>query len=149
MKKINLTIILAAITSFSFSQDPVDWNFTFKKTGEKTGELRLVASVNKPWHMFSQWQPKDAIASPTVIEISKNPLLIVNGKFTESGDKETYKNTQLGVSAFQYQGKVIFVQPVILRSKIKTSISGSVTFQVCNEEQCLPPKTISFKVGIP
>jgi thiol:disulfide interchange protein DsbD len=40
------------------------------------------------------------------------------------------------------------VQIIKLKGKIKTSFSGSVEFQTCDDKKCLPPKTVNFKVAL-
>jgi thiol:disulfide interchange protein DsbD len=43
---------------------------------------------------------------------------------------------------------VDFVQIVKLKGKVKTSFSGSVEYQTCDDKKCLPPKTVNFKVAL-
>ena len=50
--------------------------------------------------------------------------------------------------ANQYSEKVDFVQIVKLKGKVKTSFSGSVEYQTCDDKKCLPPKTVNFKVAL-
>jgi DsbC/DsbD-like thiol-disulfide interchange protein len=47
-----------------------------------------------------------------------------------------------------YSNKVDFVQTVKVRGNAKTTLSGTVTFMVCNDHECLPPidKPISVKL---
>ena len=59
-----------------------------------------------------------------------------------------YENEEVGIKQFQYGGKVDFVQTVTLKAKVKTTVSGTVTYQVCTEERCLTANTINFSVAI-
>ncbi len=43
-----------------------------------------------------------------------------------------------------YSNKVDFVQKVKLKSSVATVLKGSVTYMVCNDRKCLPPKEIPF-----
>jgi len=40
------------------------------------------------------------------------------------------------------------VQVVKLKGKVKTSCSGSVEFQTCDDKKCLHPKNIKYKVEL-
>ena len=69
-------------------------------------------------------------------------------KIKEMGSLEKFHDKKLDVSANQYSNKVDFVQVVKLKASAKTNISGSVEFQTCNDEKCLPPRTVNFNVAI-
>ena len=53
-----------------------------------------------------------------------------------------------GVEVRQFSGKVDFVQTVVVKEKIKTALNGAVSFMTCNDEECLPAKSIKFSVPI-
>jgi thiol:disulfide interchange protein DsbD len=127
---------------------PVTWTFTSKKIAERTYEIHLTAIIQNGWHLYSQDQPKDAIANPTEILFSSNPLVGLDGKVKEIGKMEVYKDKKLGISANQYKEKVEFVQKVRLKANIKTNVVGSVEFQTCDEKKCLPPAKVDFSVAL-
>ena len=129
------------------AQNPVTWTFSAKKIDDKTYELHMTANIQDGWHLFSQNQPEDAIAVPTGFTINNNPLLKLDGKIREVGSLERFHDKKLDVSANQYSNKVDFVQVVKLKAKAKTNLTGSVEFQTCNDQKCLPPKTVNFNVA--
>ena len=43
----------------------VKWDYTAKKIGDKKYELRIVATIQPGWHLYSQTQSADAIVLPT------------------------------------------------------------------------------------
>jgi hypothetical protein len=149
MKRYLLAVITLAFSFTSHAQlNPVSWNFTIVKTGEKTYEFRAKATIQDGWHLYSQAQPDDAIAIPTGFSLHPNPVLILDGKFKEVGKLEKFHDKKLDLSANQYSNSVDFVQVVKLKANVKTNISGSVEFQTCNDEKCLPPKTVNFSVAV-
>jgi len=148
MKKHIILFSLILLAVAVKAQNPVNWDFSAKKISDKTYELRMTATIQSGWHVFSQSQPDDAIVIPTAFTINSNPLLTIDGKIKEEGKMEKFKDTKLDISAHQYSNKVIFVQVVKLKANVKTNISGNVEFQTCNDERCLPPKTVTFSVPI-
>ncbi len=130
-----------------FSQKPVSFSYSVKKKVEKNYEVRITATVEKGWHIYSQGTP-DGGPSPTVINFSKNPLVELNGKIKEVGDMHKKFEEVFDVNVHYYDNKVEFIQLVKLKSSAKTNLSGTIDYMVCNNEQCLPPKTISFSVAI-
>ncbi|MEY3560133.1 MAG: hypothetical protein RIS12_566 [Bacteroidota bacterium] len=128
--------------------NPVSWTFSVKKIGDKTFEVEMKATIIQGWHLYSQQQPADAIAIPTEFVWNQNPLVQLKGKIREVGKMERYKDATLGVTAHQYSGQVSFVQTVELKAKVKTAISGTVEYQTCDDEKCLPPKKIPFSISL-
>lgn len=150
MKKIHLLIILLFVSAFSFAQtlNPVSWSFTSKKLADNTYQIEMVATIQQGWHLYAQEQPKDAIAIPTSFAFNKNPLVSLEGKVKEIGKLEKYKDEKLGVAANQYSNRVVFVQKVKLKGKAKTNVTGKLEFQTCNDQRCLPPKTINLSIPV-
>lgn len=141
--------MLMCMSSLSIAQlQPVVWSYGAKKTADRTYEVEIKASIKEGWHLFSQKQPADAIALPTVFVINPNPLLIRKGTLREIGKLEKYKDNTLGVTAHQYAGQVRFVQTVSLKAKVKTVFAGSVEFQTCDDEKCLPPQKVNFSIPL-
>ena len=108
----------------------------------------MVANIQSGWHLYSQAQPKDAIAIPTSFSFNKNPLVELDGKIKETGKLEKFVDNDLGVSANQYSKLVVFTQKVKLKSKAKSNVGGNVTFQTCDDKKCLPPKTVNFSIAL-
>ncbi|HEX7906363.1 MAG TPA: protein-disulfide reductase DsbD domain-containing protein [Chitinophagaceae bacterium] len=148
MKKIiTFAAIILAVTTAK-AQNPVTWAFSAKKVSDKTYEIHMTATIQSGWHLYSQNQPEDAIAIPTGFRINNNPLLKLDGKIKEVGKLEKFRDEKLDISAHQYSTKVDFVQLVKLKSNVKTNVSGSVEFQTCNDEKCLPPRTVNFNIAV-
>lgn len=139
---------LAASVSFAQSGTKVNWQYSSKKIGDKKYEIRMVATIQPGWHLYSQNQSKDAIALPTTVTFSKNPLLTLTGKPKEIGklydqfDKATQSRSRF------YSNKVEFVQVVTLKNTVKTSVVGEIEFMVCDDRQCLPPDVAKFSIKL-
>ena len=147
-----LLLILSAFFTLAVASaqniNPVSWTFTSKKLGDKEYEIQMLATIQQGWHLYSQSQPADAIAQPTSFQFNKNPLLDMNGKVKEVGKMEKFKDKTLDVSANQYSNKVLFVQKVKIKGKAKTNVTGKLEFQTCNDEKCLPPKSVNFSIAL-
>lgn len=144
-------ITLAAVLLFTAAlkaQNPISWSFSAKKISDKTYEVRMIATIQSGWHLYSQTQPEDAIAIPTTFTLNKNPLLSLEGKIKEEGKMEKFHDAKLDLSAHQYSKKVEFVQVVKLKANARTNLTGNVEFQTCDDEKCLPPKTTPFSIAI-
>jgi len=147
MKAVLLSMFLFATMAVS-AQNPITWSFTSKKLADNSYEIHMTATIEKGWHLYSQVQPDDAVAGPTTFTITNNPLIELVGKIKEDGKLEKFHDKELEISANQYSKTVNFVQTIKLKGKVKTSFSGSVEYQTCDDKKCLPPKTVNFKVAL-
>ncbi len=149
MKKWLLALVLMGFAGLAQAQlNPISWTFSAKKISDNTYEVQMKASIQTNWHLYSQTQPEDAVAMPTTFVLSPNPLFTLEGKIKETGKMEKYTDKILKVSANQYSNTVTFTQVVKLKGKAKTSITGTVEYQTCDDQKCLPPKKVSFKVAL-
>lgn len=147
MKAVFLSMFLFVMMAAS-AQNPISWAFTSKKLADNSYEIKMVATIEKGWHLYSQKQPDDAVINPTTFTLAANPLLQVVGSVKETGKLEKFHDKELNISANQYSEKVEFVQIVKVKGKVKTSLNGSVEYQTCDDKKCLPPKTVNFKVAL-
>lgn len=146
-----LTIALLCSICFSqyaLAQDPIHWSWTVEKISDKEYVVKLTATIDAGWHLYSQQQPDDAIALPTEIRFNKNPLLELKDRIKEIGTLQKYRDPVLDIEAWQYAHEVAFVQRIKLKSKAKTAVRGTIEYQACTDEKCLPPKTVSFTISI-
>lgn len=149
MKKLLLLFVAVCTVVFAQAQlNPVSWKFSSKKISDKVYEIHLTATMDNGWHLYSQTQPKDAIAIPTAFVFNKNPLATLSGKIKEVGKMEKFHDASVKISANQYSQTVNFVQKITLKAPVKTNVSGTVTYQTCDDKQCLPPKKVPFKIDL-
>lgn len=148
MKQLLLVVSLFIAGSAAFAQNPVSWAFSSRKIDDKTYEVHLTATIQNGWHLYAQKQPDDAIAQPTTFQFNKSPLVSLEGGVKEKGKLEKFKDKVLDLSANQYSNKVDFVQVVKVKGKAKTAVTGKLEYQTCNDEKCLPPKTVPFTIAL-
>ena len=140
--------ILLSVVKPVCAQEPVQWDYTVKNLSADTYEVRISATIQDGWHLYAEKQPEDAIALPTKIEFTKSPILELKGVIKEEGQLDRFVDPNLGIAANQYLHKVDFIQVIKLKMKAQLKISGTIQFQVCNEQECLPPEITHFSIPI-
>ena len=150
MKKILITLAVTFILSSASNaqvQDPVKWNYVAIKKTDKEYTINISATLEPDWHIYSMNTP-DGGPVATVFNFKKNPLITIDGKTVEKGKSSTVHDDIFGVDVKYYSETVTFVQEVVLKSAVKTNLSGTVKYMVCNDKMCLPPKTVPFNIQI-
>lgn len=145
MKKIISIVCLMVMATSAMAQfkDPVKWTFSATKKSAKVYELSYTAVIEKPWHLYSQTTPKGGPV-PTKITYKANPLATVTGLAKETGTLKNKHEEVFGVDVKYFDGKVVFTQTVTLKAPVKTNISGTIEYMVCDDTECQPPKKIPF-----
>ncbi len=138
--------ILLGLSTFA-QQNPVKWNYSAKKIGDKTYEIHITAALQDGWHTYSENTPEGG-PLPTTINFTKNPLLIMVGKTKEDGKIQQKYEEVFGVDVKYFSNRVDFVQVVKLKLDVKTSVNGTVEYMVCTDKECLSPTKASFDVAL-
>lgn len=150
MKKISTMLVLffLAVAAFAQSGSKVQWTFVSKKISDKKYEVKITATIQPGWHMYSQNQSADAIVLPTKVTFAKNPLLVISGKPKEVGKLYDQFDKAIQARSKYYSNKVEFIQMVTIKSNVNTSVVGEVEFMVCDDKQCLPPDRAKFSIKL-
>lgn len=147
MKRLLLLLLLVSCAGLVQAQDVVKWKVAAKKIADKTFEVRFSATVQQPWHIYSQTTPEGG-PLPTVFNFAKNPLLKLEGKVKETGKVKKKFEEVFEIDVIYFDGNAEFVQVVKLKGNAMTNFAGSIEFMACTEEQCLPPDTYNFSVQL-
>jgi len=144
---LSVFLISHASLAQSGSAKQVTWTYAAKKLADKKYEVRMTAVIQGNYHLYAQQAGVEGPV-PTTISFSPNPLLTLDGKPSEQGKKITKMEEAWDGKVNFYEKTVTFVQIVNAKSKAKTSLNGKIEFMVCNDELCLPPSEVSFKIPI-
>src|SRR5207302_11289051 len=101
--------------------------FSAKKITDKTYEIHLTATIEPGWHVYSQTTPEGGPVK-TTIDFTKNPLVTFQADLKEIGKMDEHFEELFGVQVKQFSDKIDFVQKVVLKVNVKTSINGTVEF---------------------
>lgn len=146
MKKIIGILLLLAISSMGIAQ-PVQWQFSIKKIDKDTYSWTAKATISGNWHLYSQHTPEGG-PIPTSILFTKSPLIELTEKVKEVGKLVTKREEVFDMDVKYFEGSVEFVQNFKLKRKVKTNITGTIEYMVCNDKECLPPKKQSFSLAV-
>jgi Thiol:disulfide interchange protein len=151
-----MKIISKALFSILFSvsvfvtmaqiQTPVKWEFKTKITGDNTAELQFIASIDQGWHLYSQHLP-DGGPMPTEFVFSKLEGIQLDGKAGEPTPKEVF-DQMFNMKVKYFDRTATFVQKIKLTNANPVIVNGTINFQACNEETCIPGEA-EFSFNVP
>jgi hypothetical protein len=145
MKKIFFTLFAFFIISVSFGQilNPVRFSYSIVKKGNNQYEVHVKTIVEPKWHIYSIYNP-DGGAQATALSFSDGKAV---GKAKEDGKMKTIFEKEFNVNQKYFESGVDFIQIVKVAPGSK-KVSGTIEYMVCNDRQCLPPKTVAFDIAL-
>ena len=112
----------------------------------KPGEivtLKINASVAKSWHIYpivASEKDGEAMGMPTVIEFNPSGM--------EAVDQAFIQNDPIPDSGY-LEGEFGWKRKYKVSKNANTySGSGAVKYQACDASKCVPPKTLTFQIGV-
>lgn len=140
--KISLLILLTCLAFLSRSQEKVDWTFSFDS---RNSEIVVHAEIEKGWHLYSQNLANDLGPISTEIVFKENPSVKFSPKTTEPEPTVSF-DENFGGNLSYFNDEVSFRNKIIVTEN--TTVNGFVVYMVCNNEMCLPPTEVEFKINI-
>jgi len=148
MRKFTLFISFILFTLFTSAQiyDPVKWDFSYEKKGDKQYDLIFNATIDKGSHIYSIDIPA---GGPIPTSFSFDTL---QGYRLLGKTFEVTKPVEVLDEAFGFKIKT-FSNTAEFRQKITAvessfTVKGVVNFMACNNATCSPPKDVDFSIQI-
>jgi thiol:disulfide interchange protein len=143
---------LVALAAPAAAQQKVNWSAKLEPAEVKPGQkakLLITASIESGWHLYSLTQPAGG-PRPTQVTLDENPAFALDGEVRQPKPKVAFDpNFQLNTETFD--GTVTFTAPIKVAADAAPGaqkLVAKVRFQVCDEHQCLPPRTKPIEVDV-
>ena len=134
-KEINTAKVKFSISLSPASAAPGEWV-----------TLAVETTIAPGWHICSLSQNGDNLGGlPSEIKFSPRGMEAVDDQFVSS--HEPRKLMIGGEIHSQHTGSFTWTRKYkVKKNRLSYSGSGSIQFQVCNDQTCLPPQTVEFKL---
>jgi thiol:disulfide interchange protein DsbD len=127
--------------------EPVTWELSTEKISDGLYKLNAVAHVQEGWYIYSQEVFGDG-PMPTVVHFDTLEHVTLEGEATEEGPKMIEgMDPVFEVQVRKYKKEATFSQ-VLKVSDTSKDISGAIDFMTCNDESCIFPDPLPFKLNI-
>lgn len=140
-----LHLLVVSGATAQMIEDPTEWTFSAKKVEGNKYDLVFHCHVKNDWHIYSLDPGGDGSFLPPSFDINESPDIKLVGDVKEEGDiiNETIEE----IGTVHYYKDVDYIQTVEL-AKENIDINGEYTYMTCNDETCLPPKTLDFSIKV-
>ena len=126
--------------------DPVSWDFSYEKKGDRKFELIFTAAIEPKSHIYSMEIPANG-PIPTTFRFDTAAGYTLDGKPFEVTKPEEIFDEAFGFKIKTFSNKAEFRQKITAKTASFTA-TGAVNFMACNNATCLPPKDVEFSIKI-
>jgi thiol:disulfide interchange protein len=141
-----ISFILFASRITAQIYDPVTWDFSFEKKGDKQYELIFTATIDKNSHIYSMTIP-DGGPIPTSFRFDTLPGYKLTGNTYEITKPLEVLDDAFGFKIKTFSNSAEFRQK-ITAMETSFTVKGAVNYMACNNATCSPPKDIDFEIKI-
>jgi len=125
---------------------PVTWTFAAKPGAAGEATLTATASIAGNWHIYSQFIEEGG-PEPTSFKFTPSPDYELVGKGAESPEPVKAFEKSFNMNIAYFPKRAVFSQKIRLKAP-QTTVKGTLTFMVCNDEKCLPPDDLDFSIAV-
>jgi thiol:disulfide interchange protein DsbD len=129
------------------AQNPIKWSFTTRDAGNCQVDLILTGAIDAGWYTYSQFLESEDGPIATTLTFQEGTHFKLVGKAKESGGIIKMHDKVFDMNLTKFKGSAVFTQRVEVSDPSKP-IAGYITYMVCDEEKCLPPKDVDFTFTI-
>ncbi len=135
--------IIALFLPLLTAQNPARWSFSTREVGNGEFDLIFTVTLEEGWATYSQFLESEDGPVPTSFTFEEGPHFKRKGQVKESGNKTTKYDNVFGMNLTKFSGIGIFTQRVVVTDFSKP-IKGYLSYMVCDDEMCLPPRDVDF-----
>jgi thiol:disulfide interchange protein len=139
-------LLFLVLSSSAQIYDPVSWDFSFEKKGDKQYEIIFTASIDVNSHIYSMDIPAGG-PIPTSFRFDTVPGYKLIGDTYEVTKPVEVLDNAFGFKIKTFSTKAEFRQKIAAVESVFT-VNGTVNFMACNNATCSPPKDVDFAVKI-
>jgi len=145
-KHILLVLMLLAFQAVSAQMlEPVKWVFETRRLNDSTAQLRFIATIDMGWHLYSQQLPENG-PMPTEFIFEKTAGAALVGKVKEPTGREEH-DAMFDMKVKFFDTEAVFTQDVRITGEKPVTLKGTLSFQACNNESCVPGESdFEFKL---
>lgn len=130
-----LALLVLFVTGLGFSQqlqDPVKWKSSIEKISDTEYQIKLDATIEKEWHMYSQFTPEGGALPLEFIYNNANGNYEPQGKAKESEYTKKF-NDIFGVDEYYFANEAHFTHTIKVTNPAVKNIQLELSYQACIE----------------
>ena len=150
MKRISiiaLVCMLCAVMASAQMTNPIRWRMSVKMDNATEGTITLRAAITNGWHLYGLSLPENG-PKPTKVDFAKSTGIKLTGSLTPARKPIVKHDDMFGMKLSFWAEDITFTQKFKVTDASKTNVEATISFMGCNDENCMPPKTVTLKSAV-
>ena len=139
-----LSLLCVAMVTFAQMHEPVKCETAWEIVNDGVAELRISATIDAGWHLYSTEQGEDG-PTPATLTVETLEGASLDGKLAFEGKEIAKYDDMFGMEVRYFENKVTFVQRFAIEGDYK--VQGYFQYGACDDQNCLPPTNVEFNYG--
>jgi hypothetical protein len=136
-------VFLSLLSTWAFGQEKIEWSFEY---AEFPSSIQISAKIENGWHLYALDLDPSIGPVPTQIVLEKNKLVKELQPFeVRTIAKKSYE-ANFGAEVSYYEHDFLASKRILVKKP--TIVKGELTYMLCDDKRCLPPKTIPFEIKV-
>lgn len=143
-----MPVILACLAVLNIAGqqlDPIVWTVTVENNSSDAATLKLSAEIDAGWHLYGFDLPEDG-PNATIITFDFPEGVEAVGELEPSRAPIEKYDPVFALNLSWWDSDVSFTRNLRITDGMAHGVSGQIFFQGCNDQTCISPQKIPFKV---
>ena len=145
LKNLILTLLLV-VPFMASAQEAVSWSSSVADKGNGRMTITLKADIAKGYHIYDMGPYEFHTATSFDFEKSDNVML--NGATRMVTEAKRHMDDIYGIEIGEIEGTAIFEQDVLLTTTEPVTQKVQITYQACNDQNCLTPTDTTLAITL-
>jgi len=136
-------VFFSFISTWAFGQEKIQWTFAYVAF---PSSIQISAKIENGWHLYALDLDPSIGPVPTQIVLEKNKLVKELQPFEVSTPAKKSYDANFGAEVSYYEQDFHAYKRILVKKP--TTVKGELTYMLCDDKRCLPPKTIPFEIKV-
>lgn len=127
--------------------DPIAWKATVTDNDVASATIKITAVIDDGWHLYSLDLPEDG-PNATTIDFDLPQGVTLDGRLVPSKKPTEKYDEMFALNLSWWEHSVTFTQKVRIADEKTHTMGISVSFQGCDDQTCIAPKTQQLEVEV-
>jgi thiol:disulfide interchange protein DsbD len=136
-------VFFSLLSTWAFGQEKIQWSFDYVAF---PSSIQISAKIDNGWHLYALDLDPSIGPVPTQIVLEKNKLVKELQPFEASTIAKKSYDANFGAEVSFYERDFHAYKRILVKKP--TIVKGELTYMLCDDKRCLPPKTIPFEIAV-
>ncbi|MGE5108499.1 MAG: protein-disulfide reductase DsbD family protein [Sphingobacteriales bacterium] len=139
-------ICFLSLTSFSQNTGQVSWEFSSKKTGDKTYEITARGKLKEGWHFYGANNKIDGL-EPLRFAFTDSSILL-SDNISVTGSAKKINDPLLGTAAEVFEGDIEISQKIKFTGDVPARLKATLIYNIAKGEEFVPVTDEKIEVSL-